>query len=98
MIRLKIENEKNKRTLGLGIKLDTTFEKPDFRIVTLKDYLYESEEVDSLMLGYKDNLEEDKSYLDSLRKQKGLYLLGNVTVSERKKILNSWNKSGNGVD
>ncbi len=98
MVRVKIEKEKNKRTLGLGIKLDTIFEKPYFPIIPIKEYLYESEEVDSLMLGYKDNIEENKSYLDSLRKQKGIHLLGEVTVTERKKIPKSWNKNGGGAD
>jgi len=97
MVRVKIEKEKKKRTFGLGIRLDTIFEKPDFRIIPLKDYLYESEEVDTLMLRYKDNVEADKSYMDSLRKQKGIHLLGEVTVTERKKIKKSWNKNGNGV-
>ncbi|HEY5571188.1 MAG TPA: hypothetical protein VIK42_06925 [Bacteroidales bacterium] len=97
MVRVKIEKEKKKRTLGLGIQLDNTLKKPAFPIVPIKDYLYESEEVDSLMLGYKDNIEADKSYMDSLRKQKGIHLLGEVTVTERKKIKKSWNKNGNGV-
>jgi len=98
MVRVKIEKEKNKRTLGLGIKLDTIFEKPKFPIVPIEDYLFESEEVDSLMLGYKDNIEADKSYLDSLRKQKGIHLLGEVTVTEQKKIPKSWNRNGGGAD
>ena len=97
MVRVKIEKEKKKRTIGLGIKLDTTQKKPEFRIIPLKNFLYESEEVDSLMLGYKDNIEADKAYMDSLRKLRGIQLLPEVTVTERKKIKKSWNKNGSGV-
>ena len=94
---VKIEKEKKKRIFGLGIQLDNTLKKPAFPIVPIKDYLYESEEVDSLMLAFNDKLEDNKSYLDSLRKQKGIHLLGEVTVTERKKIKRSWNKNGSGV-
>ncbi len=97
MVRVQIEKEKKKRLFGLAIELDNTFEKPDFPIVPIKYYLYESEEVDSLMLGFNDKLEENKSYLDSLLKQRGIHLLGEVTVTERKKIKRSWNKNGSGV-
>ncbi|MDD4637589.1 MAG: hypothetical protein PHV66_08305 [Bacteroidales bacterium] len=95
--RINIEKTKNKRNLGLGIKLDSIYEKPKFPIVPLEDYLYESEEVDSLMFGYEEKKEEDNAYLDSLRKQKGIHLLREVTVTERKVIKNSYNKSGSGV-
>ena len=97
MARINIEKTKNKRNLGLGLKLDTICEKPSFRIVPLEDYLYESEEIDTLMFGYKDKKEENNVYLDSLRKQKGIHLLGEVTVTEKKKIKNSYNRSGSGV-
>ncbi len=95
--RVQIEKEKKKRIFGLEIQIDNTLKKPAFPIVPIKDYLYESEEVDSLMLAFKDKLEDNKSYLDSLRKQKGIHLLGEVTVTERKKIKRSWNKNGSGV-
>ncbi len=95
--RVQIEKEKKKRIFGLEIQIDETYKKPDFPIVPIEHYLYESEEVDSLMLAFNDKLEDNKSYLDSLRKQKGIHLLGEVTVSERKKIQRSWNKNGNGV-
>ncbi|MDD4638058.1 MAG: hypothetical protein PHV66_10725, partial [Bacteroidales bacterium] len=95
--RINIEKTKNKRNLGLGIKLDSIYEKPKFPIVPLEDYLYESEEVDSLMFGYEEKKEEDNAYLDSLRKQKGIHLLREVTVTERKVIKNSYNRSGSGV-
>ncbi len=97
MARINIEKTKNKRNLGLGLKLDTIYEKPSFPIVSLEDYLYESEEIDTLMFGYKEKKEENNAYLDSLRKQKGIHLLGEVTVTERKIIKNSYNRSGNGV-
>ncbi|MDD3160678.1 MAG: hypothetical protein PHX49_01965, partial [Bacteroidales bacterium] len=97
MARINIEKTKNKRNLGLGIKLDSIYEKPKFPIVPLEDYLYESEEIDSLMFGYEEKKEEDNSYLDSLRKQKGIHLLGEVTVTERNKIAKSYNKNGGGV-
>ncbi|MDD4821358.1 MAG: hypothetical protein PHI48_02190 [Bacteroidales bacterium] len=97
MVRLKIEKEMKKRTTGLGIKFDSIFEKPEFPIVPIEDYLYESEEVESLMLGYQENIEDDKAFMDSLRKQRGINLLPEVTVTERKKIKKSWNKNGSGV-
>ncbi len=97
MARINIEKTKNKRNLGLGIELDTIYGKPRFPIIPLEDYLYESEEIDSLMFGYRDKKDEDNSYLDSLRKQKGIHLIGEVTVTERKKIKNSYNRSGSGV-
>ncbi|HEY5571239.1 MAG TPA: hypothetical protein VIK42_07190, partial [Bacteroidales bacterium] len=95
--RINIEKTKNKRNLGLGLKLDTIYGKPSFPIVSLEDYLYESEEIDTLMFGYKEKKEENNAYLDSLRKQKGIHLLGEVTVTEKKKIKNSYNRSGSGV-
>ncbi|MDD4636078.1 MAG: hypothetical protein PHI48_00135 [Bacteroidales bacterium] len=95
--RINIEKTKSKRNLGLGIKLDSIYEKPKFPIVPLEDYLYESEEIDSLMFGYEEKKEEDNAYLDSLRKQKGIHLLKEVTVTERKIIKNSYNRSGSGV-
>ncbi len=97
MVRINLEKEKNKRNLGFGIELDTLSKKPIFPIVPLEDYLYESEEIDSLMFGYKEKKEEDNAYLDSLRKMKGIHLLGEVTVTERKIIPKSWNKNGSGV-
>ncbi len=97
MVRINLEKEKNKRNLGFGIELDTISKKPFFPIVPLDDYLYESEEIDSLMFGYKEKKDEDNSYLDSLRKQKGIHLIGEVTVTERKKIPKSYNKNGGGV-
>ncbi len=97
MARINIEKTKNKRNLGLGLKLDTIYEKPSFPIVSIEDYLYESEEIDTLMFGYKEKKEENKAYLDSLRKQKGIHLLGEVTVTEKKKIKNSYNRNGSGV-
>jgi len=98
MVWVQIEKEKKKRLFGLGIQLDYISRKPNFHIVPIEDYLYESEEVDSLMLAFNDKLEDNKSYLDSLRKQKGIHLLGEVTVTERKKIPKSWNRNGGGAD
>ena len=95
--RINIEKTKNKRNLGLGLKLDTIYGKPKFPIIPLEDYLYESEEIDTLMFGYKEKKEENNAYLDSLRKQKGIHLLGEVTVTEKKKIKNSYNRSGSGM-
>ena len=97
MVRINLEKEKKKRNLGFGIELDTLSKKPFFPIVSIEDYLFESEEIDSLMFSYKEKKNEDNSYLDSLRKQKGIHLIGEVTVTEQKKIPNSYNKNGGGV-
>jgi len=96
MVRVNLEKDKKSRW-GLGIEIDTIYGKPIFPIVRLENYLYETEEIDSLMFAYRDMKEENSSYLDSLRKQKGIHLLGEVTVTERKKIPKSWNKNGSGV-
>jgi len=95
MVRVNLEKDKKSR-LGLGIELDTIYGKPVFPIVPLDNYLYETEEIDTLMFAYRDKKDENNSYLDSLRKQKGIHLLGEVTVTERKKIPKSYNKSGSG--
>jgi len=97
MVRVKIEKEKSKKLIGLGIKLDTIFSKPNFPIVSTRDFLYEASATDSLLQTYKASKEEDNSYLDSLRKSRGMHLLGEVTVSEKRKIKNSFNRSGSGV-
>ena len=54
MVRINLEKEKKRRSLGFGIELDTLSKKPYFPIVPLEDYLYESEEIDSLMFGYEE--------------------------------------------
>ncbi|MDD4636796.1 MAG: hypothetical protein PHV66_04205, partial [Bacteroidales bacterium] len=97
MVRVKIEKEKSKKLIGLGIKLDTIFSKPEFPILSTRDFLYEASAADSLLQAYKTSKEEDNSYLDSLRKSRGMHLLGEVTVTERRKIKNSYNRSGSGV-
>ncbi len=98
MVRVKIEKEKKKSIVGLGIKLDTIFSKPEFPIISTRDFLYEANATDSLLQKYKANKEEDNTYLDSLRKSRGMHLLGEVTVSEKRKIKNSYNRSGSGVE
>ncbi|MDD2526355.1 MAG: hypothetical protein PHH63_08590, partial [Bacteroidales bacterium] len=90
MVRINLEKDKRSR-LGFGIELDTIHRKPYFPIVPLENYLYESEEMDSLLFTFRENQEENDSYLDSLRKIKGVHLLKEVTVMERKKIPNSYN-------
>ena len=97
MVRVKIEKEKSKKLIGLGITLDTIFNKPDFPILSTRDFLYEASAADSLLQTYKAAKEEDNSYLDSLRKSRGMHLLGEVTVTETRKIKNSFNRSGSGV-
>ncbi|MDD3161817.1 MAG: hypothetical protein PHX49_07830, partial [Bacteroidales bacterium] len=90
MARINLEKDKRSR-LGFGIELDTIHRKPYFPIVRLENYLYESEEMDSLLFTFRENQEENDSYLDSLRKTKGVHLLKEVTVTERKRIPNSYN-------
>ncbi|MDD3161333.1 MAG: hypothetical protein PHX49_05335 [Bacteroidales bacterium] len=97
MVRVKIEKEKSKKLIGLGIKLDTIFSKPSFPILATRDFLYEATAADSLLQTYKAAKEEDNSYLDSLRKSQGMHLLEGITVTETRKIKNSYNRSGSGV-
>lgn len=73
--RINIEKKKNKRNLGLGIKLDSIYEKPKFPIVPLEDYLYESEEIDSLMLGYEEKKRKTTVIWTAFANKKGFVCL-----------------------
>ncbi|MDD4636640.1 MAG: hypothetical protein PHI48_13550 [Bacteroidales bacterium] len=97
IVRVKIEKEKGKRLVGLGITFDSVYDKPSFPILANKDFLYDANKTDNLFKEYEDKMREDQLYLDSIRKRYGVHLLAEVTVEERRKIQNSYNRSGSGM-
>ncbi len=96
IVRVKIEKEKGKRLIGLGITFDSLDNRPSFPIIANKDFLYDANETDNLLESYEDKLKKDELFMDSLRKRYGVHLLGEVTVDERRRIQNSYNRSGSG--
>ncbi|MDD3161020.1 MAG: hypothetical protein PHX49_03720 [Bacteroidales bacterium] len=98
VVRVKIEKEKGKRLVGLGITFDTLYEKPSFPILANKDFLYDANQTGRLLETYEDKMREDELFMDSLRKRYGVHLLDEVTVEERRKIEKSYNRSGGGAN
>lgn len=98
VVRVKIEKEKGKRLVGLGITFDTLYEKPSFPILANKDFLYDANQTGRLLETYEDKMREDELFMDSLRKRYGVHLLDEVTVEERRRIEKSYNRSGGGAN
>jgi len=97
IVRVKIEKEKGKKLIGLGITFDSVYDKPSFPILANKDFLYDANETDNLLGTYEDKMKQDELFMDSLRKRYGVHLLGEVTVEEKRRIENSYNRSGSGA-
>lgn len=90
--RLKIEDNK-KGLMGIGMQLDSTNTRPYYPLVPLNELYYENSKADSLMSLYKQQIDDDRRSLDSLKKKRGILVLDEIVITEKKTVKGSYNRS-----
>lgn len=90
--RLKIEDSR-KELIGIGMRLDSANARPQYPLRPINELLFENDKADSLMQAYKRQIDGDKRSLDSLKKRRGILVLDEIVINEKKRVKGSYNRS-----